>query len=257
MSRRWSLKEDIVIFKYCIEKPWAYTIDDEVDMMRLKLEKVGCIPRSIGAIRKRAYAYEILLQRRRLPSIPEQIKFVFNELYFEESSDRSQVIKSYVREVYNPNEKVEDLEKVNDGLPNFDGNANNLLGYQYSIDYKATFPMVLQKYVDLKGVKKHSSMCRKIGMKPDTFSAILRGKYKEVKKDNVLRLCVGLELSVDQAEELLNSAGYMLSNAMMTDVVIKACLLNREYSAVIVNSELYENNVPMLFDTDNIEYDAV
>ena len=43
--------------------------------------------------------------------------------------------------------------------------------------------MVLQKYVDLKGIKKHSAMCRKIGMKPDTFSAILRGKYKDVKKD--------------------------------------------------------------------------
>ena len=67
-------------------------------------------------------------------------------------------------------------------------------------------------------------MCDRIGMKPDTFSAILRGKYGDVKKDNVLRICVGLELSVSEAEELLNSAGFMLSNAVMTDVVIKACL---------------------------------
>ena len=83
---------------------------------------------------------------------------------------------------------------------------------------------------------------------PDTFSAILRGKYKDVKKDNILRICVGLELKVEEAEELLNSAGYMLSDAIMTDVVVKAFLWNRVYSAVAINLELYENNAQMLFD---------
>jgi hypothetical protein len=100
-------------------------------------------------------------------------------------------------------------------------------------------------------------MCDRIGMKPDTFSAILRGKYGDVKKDNVLRICVGLELSVSEAEELLNSAGFMLSNAVMTDVVIKACLWERQYNVVVINSELYENNVPMLFQGFKIAYDVI
>ena len=73
-------------------------------------------------------------------------------------------------------------------------------------------------------------------------------------KDNVLRLCIGLELNLEQAEELLNSAGYMLSNAVMTDVVIKAFLHDRIYSVVAINTELYENNAPMLFEDYIIRY---
>jgi DNA-binding Xre family transcriptional regulator len=107
--------------------------------------------------------------------------------------------------------------------------------------------MVLQKFLDLKKIKKHKKLCESIGMKPDTFSAILRGKYGEVKKDNILRICVGLELSSFQAEELLNSAGYTLSNAVMLDVVVKACLANRVYSPFRVNYELSDNGVPFLF----------
>ena len=107
--------------------------------------------------------------------------------------------------------------------------------------------MVLQKFLDLKKIKKHKELCESIGMKPDTFSAILRGKYGEVKKDNVLRICVGLELSTIQAEELLNSAGYTFSNAVMTDVVVKACIGARQYNRLFINLELEENGVQDLF----------
>jgi hypothetical protein len=99
-------------------------------------------------------------------------------------------------------------------------------------------------------------MCRGIGMKPDTFSAILRGKYKEVKKDNVLRLCVGLGLHVHEAEELLESAGYMFSKSVMKDVVIKAFLYEGIYSVVAINAELYDNDEEMLFENYVIEYEV-
>ena len=93
-------------------------------------------------------------------------------------------------------------------------------------------------------------------MKPDTFSAILRGKYKEVKKDNVLKICVGLKLRVKEAEELLESAGYVFSNSVMKDVVIKAFLWDGIYSVVAINAELYENNEDMLFENYVIEYEV-
>lgn len=38
-----------------------------------------------------------------------------------------------------------------------------------------------------------------------TLSSILRGRNHAVKKENVLRLCVGLQLTVKEAEELLAS----------------------------------------------------
>jgi hypothetical protein len=162
-------------------------------------------------------------------------------------------IKSYIREVYKPEDDSKILDDTSP-LTSFTKKPSDALEMVRTIDYKSTFPMVLQKYVDLKGIKKYSTMCRGIGMKPDTFSAILRGKYKEVKKDNALRICVGLKLHVNEAEELLKSAGLAFSDGDMTDVVIKAFLWDRIYSVVAINAELYENNAPMLFENYVIEY---
>ena len=98
-------------------------------------------------------------------------------------------------------------------------------------------------------------MCRGIGMKPDTFSSILRGKYKHVQRDNVLKICIGLKLHLDEAEELLKSASLSFSDGDMTDIVIKSFLWNRCYSVVAINAELDENGEPILFKNFKIDYD--
>ena len=250
MAQRWSINEDIIICQYCIENQWAYSSDYDIEMMTASLAKSGYDPRSSGAMRNRAYYYHALSIGWELSYIPNQVVMVYDTL-FGENAQRLQEIKSYIEDTYNPNVAEECIDD-NSPLSALAGDSNDLLGYQHTIDFASTFPMVLQKYVELKGIKKHNVMCKRIGMKPDTFSAILRGKYNDVKKDNVLRICVGLELSVIEAEELLNSAGFMLSNAVMTDVVIKASLWNRNYNAVVINAELYENHAPMLFNVDDI-----
>ena len=248
MAQRWSVNEDIIICKYCAENPWAYSSDYDVEMMTTSLLEAGYAPRSSGAIRKRAYYYQVLSGGGELSRMPNQIVMVYNILFREHGL---QEIESYIENTYNTDESKEH-ENTNNHLSALTDAGSDLLNYQYTIEFASTFPMVLQKYVELKGIKKHNVMCKRIGMKPDTFSAILRGKYSDVKKDNVLRICVGLGLSVTEAEELLNSAGFMLSNAIMTDVVIKAFLWNRNYNAVVINAELYENHAPMLFNVDNI-----
>ena len=55
MAQRWSLNEDIIICKYCIENPWAYSSDMDIENMAVRLEVVGFEPRSRSAIRQRAY----------------------------------------------------------------------------------------------------------------------------------------------------------------------------------------------------------
>lgn len=255
MAQRWSLNEDIIVCKYCIENPWVYRSDADIENIADKLESAGFKSRSRSAIQQRAYAYELLLERRHKCNVAEQVVMVYESISAENNQGLKGV-KSYIREVYNPNATVEVLDK-HDELSDLLGEPRDLLDYKHKIEFQQTFPMVLQKYVELKKIKKHKAMCDRIGMKPDTFSAILRGKYNDVKKDNVLRICVGLELSVTEAEELLNSAGFMLSNAVMTDVVIKACLWERQYNVVVINSELYENNAPMLFHGFKIAYDVI
>ena len=255
MARRWSVNEDIIVCKYCIENPWAYSSDVDIEGIATKLENLGCEHRSTTAIRKRAYTYEILREKCQRANIPKQISLVY-EIITHGYAETHKSVKAYIEEIYNPKESIECLDE--DGhISKLMGHPDSLLGYQHTIDYQQTFPMVLQKYVSLKQIKKHKAMCKSIGMKPDTFSSILCGKYGTVKKDNVLRLCIGLQLSVNEAEELLNSAGFMLSNAVMTDVVIKAFLWNRQYSVVAINAELEENNAPLLFHGYEIDYEVI
>ena len=247
MAERWSINEDIIVCKYCLVESWAYSSDYDIDCMTARLNEAGFAPRSRRAMRTRAYFYQALLMGWELSYMPKQAVMVYEMLL----EHRSQKIKSYIEDTYDPNE-TEEKGDVDSSLLMSIGKPHDLLGFQHTIDFASTFPMVLQKFVELKGIKKHKEMCERIGMKPDTFSAILRGKYNDVKKDNVLRICIGLRLSVSEAEELLNSAGFMLSNAVMTDVVIKASLWNRNYNAVVINAELYENHAPMLFNVDDI-----
>ena len=252
MAQRWSVNEDIIVCRYCKENPWAYSSDVDVEGIATKLEAAGFSPRSISAVKQRAYAYEILLEGRRLSCVTNQVEYVYRMIGIE-NQQMTQGIKSYIREVYKP-QGVSGILDDTSPLSGLTKTPSNTLEMVREIDYKSTFPMVLQKYVDLKGIKKHNAMCRRIGMKPDTFSAILRGKYQEVKKDNVLRLCVGLELHVYEAEELLESAGYMFSNSIMKDVVVKAFLWDRIYSVVAINNELDENHEAMLFENYEINY---
>lgn len=255
MAQRWSADEDIMVCKYCIENPWAYSSDVDIECIATQLEDTGFEPRSRTAIRKRAYTYEMLLEKRPPSNIPRQVLIVYDAIAHEREEIR-QCVKGYIREHYDPDESLE-ISNDNEHLSGLMDGPKNLMGYQYTIDFQQTFPMVLQKYVELKKIKKHNAMCKSIGMKPDTFSAILRGKYGDVKKDNVLRLCIGLHLSMSEAEELLNSAGFMLSNAIMTDVVIKAFLWNRKYSVIAINMELEENNAPKLFHDFELEYEVI
>ena len=222
-----------------MENPSAYSDNQHVERMSNLLQEFGYESRSKRSVQHRAYAVEIVRENRQLPYATEQVAEVYHILNDERWGNHQELV-SQIQELYNPNEET--------GVDLINSNPNSTIGYQYEIDFNKTFPMVLQKYLDLKKVKKHKSLCESIGMKVDTFSAILRGKYGDVKKDNIFKICVGLELSTSQAEELLNSAGYTFSAGSMLDVVIKACLANRVYSPLRINWELSDNHVvPLLF----------
>lgn len=234
MAQRWSINEDIIVCKYCIENPWAYSSDIDIENIADKIEAAGFKSRSKRAIRQRAYAYEILLEGRKLSYASEQVVEVYKVLSDEKVSKHEEIAVC-IRELYNPNEETE-VELTN-------LNLNNTIGYQCAVDTKKTFPVMLQRLLDLKGIKRHQDLCDKLGMSINTFNAIIRGKYTTVQKDSVLQICIGLELCTMQVEELLDSAGYTLSYGKMKDVVIRACIQNRQYNPIAINRELAEHGV--------------
>ena len=239
MAQRWSINEDIIICQNCIKYPGAYSKRGYVEHLAHLLQEAGYESRSIRSIQHRAYAFEIVREGRQregrqLPYTSEQVVEVYKVLSDEKVSKHEE-IAACIRELYNPDEET----KVE--LTNL--NPNNTIGYQCAVDTKKTFPVMLQRLLDLKGIKRHQDLCDKLGMSINTFNAIIRGKYTTVQKDSVLQICIGLELCTMQVEELLDSAGYTLSYGKMKDVVIRACIQNRQYNPIAIDRELLDNGV--------------
>ena len=239
MAQRWSINEDIIICQECIKYPGAYSKKGYAEHLAYLLQEAGYEPRSIRSIQHRAYAFEIVRsgrhqEGRQLPYASEQVAEVYKVLSDERVS-KHQEISACIEELYNPD------EETSAGLTNL--NPNNTIGYQCVVEEKRKFPMMLQRLLDLRGIKKHQDLCDRIGMSINTFNAIIRGKYHNVQKDTVLQICIGLELCTMQAEELLDSAGYTLSYGKMKDVVIRACIYHRQYNPIAIDRELLEHGV--------------
>ena len=247
MAQRWTINEDIILCRYCMDHPGAYIDINHVNLIARQLQEAGYELRSNRAIQHRAYAVEIVREGHQLPYASEQIAEVYKVLT-DERANKHQEITAYIRELYNPNEETEvglinlnRNEETGAKLINF--NPNNIIGYRYTVASSATFPVMLQKCLDIKGIKKHQDLCDRIGMSINTFAAIIRGKYSNVQKDTVLQICIGLELCTMQTEELLDSAGFSLSYGKMKDVVIRACIHNRQYNPIAIDRELLDNGV--------------
>ena len=239
MAQRWSINEDIIICQECIKYPGAYSKKGYAEHLAYLLQEAGYEPRSIRSIQHRAYAFEIVRRGcqeggRQLPYSSEQVAEVYKVLS-DEKANKHEEIAACIGELYNPD------EETSAGLTNL--NPNNTIGYQCVVEEKRKFPMMLQRLLDLRGIKKHQDLCDRIGMSINTFNAIIRGKYHNVQKDTVLQICIGLELCTMQAEELLDSAGYTLSYGKMKDVVIRACIYHRQYNPIAIDRELLEHGV--------------
>ena len=245
MAERWSLKEDIIVAKFCDENEYLHMSEERLDELMNRLDSEGFVDRSRRAVSTRANWYIDLRWKGESSYAVQQVRNVA-ELFSGQMSEYRLAVKRDVEVNYEPEGIAIETIAEAKALQGLGQCPSDLTAYIHTIDFNETFPMVLQKYLDLKGLK-NKDVYRKIYMKADTFGAILRGKYRIVKKENVLRLCVGLQLTVEEAEEFMASAGYLFSNAIMTDVVVKANLKYRCYDTYAIDEELVENDADVLF----------
>lgn len=244
MASKWTIREDYIVCKYSYEHAWKNLTIEQLNELMGRLENNGFNSRSKTAVDKRVHDYQCLFRGMKSPYATSQVVSIYQEYMNRINNPQLyQSIKAFVLETFKPAD-----ESASESVPStLFSEEKNSTNYIHTIEYSSTFPMVLQKFIDKKGFKKYKEIYDKISMKQDTFSSILRGKYPVVKKENVLRLCVGLKLSVDEAEELMESAGYLFSKSIMTDVVVKAFLVHQCYDTFAIDDELCENNVPVLF----------
>lgn len=125
-------------------------------------------------------------------------------------------------EVYHLEEVSLAREKLDDYIADKQQPKFNEVLFQF-IDTKETTDVLIYKkaWID----RKHFS---KIRSNPDY----------QVGKNTAIALAMALELTENEAEELLQSAGYALSDSDKSDLIIQFCLENKIYDLHAVNEAL-------------------
>ncbi len=102
---------------------------------------------------------------------------------------------------------------------------------------KPTFNQLLFNFIDKKGVSD-SDIYKKAGIDRRHFSKIRSNPDYRPGKNTVIALALALELNKKEADRLLSSAGYSLSDSDIFDLVIQFCLEKKIYDVYDVNQAL-------------------
>jgi len=108
-----------------------------------------------------------------------------------------------------------------------------------------SFAQKLFALIDARGLKD-ADVYKKVKMPRQTFSKIRSQADYHPSKFNALILCLSLELTLDESEDLLGRAGYMLSTSNKTDLIIRHCIMTSKYSIMDINKLLEANNLSAL-----------
>ena len=102
-----------------------------------------------------------------------------------------------------------------------------------------TFQEMLMTCIERKGMG-NSEFYKAALLDRKLFSAIKNNPDYQPKKETAVACCFGLQLCLQDAEKLIELAGYTLSMAIGWDRVIYYCLQNRIYDIDVVNEILWE-----------------
>lgn len=115
-----------------------------------------------------------------------------------------------------------------------------------------TFQEKLFSYIDKSGLKP-SEIYRPIEMSRQNYSKMQSNKYYQPKKNTALLLCIVLHLNIIETEDLLARAGLAFNPSSKQDLIIKACILRKQYDLFIIDCMLQKNNLDTLIDYDGKE----
>lgn len=80
------------------------------------------------------------------------------------------------------------------------------------------------------------------------FSKLRSNINYQPSRNTAIALVFALELELDDAQDLLRKAGFALSHATVSDMIIEYFILNHIYNILILNEMLYTFGQPVIFN---------
>ena len=108
-----------------------------------------------------------------------------------------------------------------------------------------TFQEMLFRIIDRKGLKD-PEVYKKANIDRKLFSKIRSDSDYKPSKRTVLALAVALELNMDETLDLLARAGYTLSPANKSDLIVGYCITHKIYNIHRINMYLFDFEEPVL-----------
>lgn len=141
------------------------------------------------------------------------------------------------------------MKKSTDELMNILRNKRSVDEYFDENDNEIFFGTLSEQvnfYIARKGLTK-AEVVRRSGLNRGYCYEILSGKKtKNISRDKVIMLCFGLELSVDEAQQLLKKCGYAPLYARDTRDSIMIFCIENSISVINTNIKLGDYNLEPL-----------
>lgn len=118
-------------------------------------------------------------------------------------------------------------------------------GYFDDNDTKTPFTKMLFNLIDQKGITDTEAY-RKALIDRRHFSKIRSNLDYQPSKETVFSFVLALELNVDQAIDLLKSAGFAFNMSNKADLIIRYCIEHEIYDINEVNFALHSFDQPLL-----------
>ena len=111
------------------------------------------------------------------------------------------------------------------------------------------FRETLFGYIDQKGINdvdcyKNANVSRQ------TWSKIVNDKNYIPKKTTIIALAISLKLNIEETQNLLSTMGFVLSKAILFDVIIMYCIKKKIYDVFEIDSILFKYDQRTLFSAE-------